>query len=327
MTAADSQYDYIIVGAGSAGCVLANRLTAGGRHRVLLLEAGGHDRRIWLRVPIGYGKSFYDPRVNWMYRTEPDPALDGRKGYWPRGKVLGGSSAINAMVFVRGHPSDFDDWAALGNPGWSWADVLPYFKMLEAYSRGADPWRGADGPMPVQDVDADLHPLCQAYLQAGEQAGLGRSEDFNGRSMEGVGLYQITTRSGLRVSAAGAYLHPAAHRSNLTRRNRCAGRPHPLRGHTSDRRRLYPQRRQENGEGGPRDHPCGRRHRLASHPAAISGRTAGDPQIARDRRRAGECRGRVQPPGSSVHRPRLQISRADAQRGAASAPWQAACRL
>jgi choline dehydrogenase-like flavoprotein len=216
VTSADSQYDYVIVGAGSAGCVLANRLTAGGRHRVLLLEAGGHDRRIWLRVPIGYGKSFYDPRVNWMYQTEPEPALNGRNGYWPRGKVLGGSSAINAMVFVRGHPSDFDDWAALGNPGWGWADVLPYFKMLEAYSRGADPWRGADGPMPAQDVDADLHPLCQAYLQAGEQAGLGRSEDFNGQSIEGVGLYQITTRSGLRVSAAGAYLSPAAHRSNLT---------------------------------------------------------------------------------------------------------------
>ena len=167
-------------------------------------------------MPIGYGKSFYDPRVNWMYRTEPDPGLGGREGYWPRGKVLGGSSAINAMVFVRGHPSDFDDWAALGNPGWGWADVLPYFKTLEAYSRGADRWRGADGPMPVQNVDADLHPLCRVYLQAGEQAGLGRSEDFNGQSMEGVGLYQITTRSGLRMSAAGAYLHPAARRPNLT---------------------------------------------------------------------------------------------------------------
>ena len=215
MTAGDSQYDYVIVGAGSAGCVLANRLTAGGRNRVLLIEAGGHDRRIWLRIPIGYGKSFYDPRVNWMYQTEPDPGLDGRTGYWPRGKVLGGSSAINAMVFVRGHPSDFDDWAALGNRSWGWTDVLPFFKKLEAYSRGADLWRGDDGPMPVQNVDADLHPLCQAYLQAGEQAGLGRSEDFNGRSMEGVGLYQITTRSGLRVSAASAYLKPAAHRSNL----------------------------------------------------------------------------------------------------------------
>jgi len=215
VTAGDSQYDYVIVGAGSAGCVLANRLTAGGRNRVLLIEAGGHDRRIWLRIPIGYGKSFYDPRVNWMYQTEPDPGLDGRTGYWPRGKVLGGSSAINAMVFVRGHPSDFDDWAALGNRSWGWTDVLPFFKKLEAYSRGADLWRGDDGPMPVQNVDADLHPLCQAYLQAGEQAGLGRSEDFNGRSMEGVGLYQITTRSGLRMSAASAYLKPAAHRSNL----------------------------------------------------------------------------------------------------------------
>jgi len=216
VTAADSQYDYVIVGAGSAGCVLANRLTASMRHRVLLLEAGGHDRKIWLRVPIGYGKSFYDHRVNWMYQTEPDPGLGGRRGYWPRGKVLGGSSAINAMVFVRGHPSDFNDWAALGNPGWGWDDVLPYFKTLEACSRAADRWRGADGPMPVQEVSADLHPLCRAYLQAGEQAGLGRSEDFNGQSMEGVGLYQITTRAGLRVSAAGAYLHPAARRPNLT---------------------------------------------------------------------------------------------------------------
>jgi choline dehydrogenase len=215
VTAADSQYDYVIVGAGSAGCVLANRLTASGRHKVLLLEAGGHDRRIWLRIPIGYGKTFYDPRVNWMYQTEPDPGLDGRKGYWPRGKVIGGSSAINAMVFVRGHPGDFDDWAALGNPSWGWADVLPYFKALETNSRGADPWRGAAGPMHVQDVDADLHPLCHAYLQAGEEAGLGRSEDFNGQSMEGVGVYQITTRSGLRMSAARAYLHPAAGRTNL----------------------------------------------------------------------------------------------------------------
>lgn len=129
-------FDYIIIGAGSAGCVLANRLTTNGRHKVLVLEAGGNDRRVWLHVPIGYAKSFYDPRVNWMFRTEPDPNLNGRRGYWPRGKVLGGSSSINAMIFVRGHPRDFDGWAAEGNAGWGWQDVLPYFKRMEDYSGG-----------------------------------------------------------------------------------------------------------------------------------------------------------------------------------------------
>ncbi len=133
-------FDYIIVGAGSAGCVLADRLTANGRHRVLLLEAGGSDQRFWVQVPIGYGKCFFEPRVNWMYRTEPEAALAGRSGYWPRGKLLGGSGAINAMVFVRGQPEDFDAWAAAGNPGWGWRDVLPYFRKLEDSPRGRCAW-------------------------------------------------------------------------------------------------------------------------------------------------------------------------------------------
>jgi len=210
-----NEFDYIIVGAGSAGCVLAHRLTESGRHRVLVLEAGGSDRRVWLRVPIGYGKSFYDPRVNWMYRTEPDPGLDNRRGYWPRGKVLGGSSAINAMVFIRGQPADFDDWATAGNPGWGWSDVLPYFKRMEDSPGGADAWRGAGGPLAVSDVSADLHPLCATFLRAGDELGLPRSPDFNGPRHEGVGLYQITTRNGLRMSSARAYLHPAMKRPNL----------------------------------------------------------------------------------------------------------------
>jgi choline dehydrogenase len=208
-------FDYVIVGAGSAGCVLANRLSESGRHRVLVLEAGGGDRRFWLRAPIGYGKCFYDSRVNWMYRTEPDPGLAGREGYWPRGKVIGGSSAINAMVFIRGLPDDFDHWRALGNAGWGWQDVLPVFRRLEDYSGRADAWRGQGGPVSVTDVSEDVHPLCGSFLRAGEQAGLRRSRDLNGANQEGVGIYQITTSRGLRVSAAAAYLRPAMGRSNL----------------------------------------------------------------------------------------------------------------
>ncbi len=210
-----TEFDFIVVGAGSAGCVLANRLTASGRHTVLLLEAGGSDQRFWLKAPIGYGKSFYNPAVNWMYRTEPDPALAGRQGYWPRGKVLGGSGSINAMVFVRGQPRDFDDWAALGNPGWAWNDVLPYFRAMEDSAHGPNAARGVGGPLHVSDVSGDVHPLCETYLRAGEQVGLTRNHDINGTSNEGVAINQITTRRGLRESASTAYLRPARGRANL----------------------------------------------------------------------------------------------------------------
>jgi choline dehydrogenase len=208
-------FDFIVVGAGSAGCVLADRLTASGRYSVLLLEAGGSDRRFWLEVPIGYGKSFYDSRVNWMYRTEPDPGLAGRRGYWPRGKVLGGSSAINAMVYIRGQPADFDAWQAEGNPGWGWQDVLPYFKKSEDGNHLADDWHGRGGPLHVSDVSKELHPLCAVYLEAGAELGFVRNPDFNGASQEGVGLYRITTRDGRRMSAARAFLRPARRRANL----------------------------------------------------------------------------------------------------------------
>ena len=211
-----TEFDFIVVGAGSAGCVLANRLTASGRHTVLLLEAGGSDRRFWLRIPIGYGYSFYDPTVNWMYRTAADPGLAGREGYWPRGKVLGGSSSINAMVFVRGQPTDFDEWAAMGNAGWGWDDVLPWFKKIEDSDHGPSPWRGSGGPLHVSDVSQAVHPLCQVYLRAGAEAGLAFNPDLNGASAEGVGTYQITTRNGLRESASTAYLHPAMKRAGLS---------------------------------------------------------------------------------------------------------------
>jgi choline dehydrogenase len=209
-----TEFDFIIVGAGSAGCVLAARLTESGKFRVLLLEAGGSDRRLWIQLPIGYGKSFYDPRVNWMYRTEPEPALADRQGYWPRGKVLGGSSSINAMVHVRGQAADFDDWKARGNPGWGWNDVLPYFRKSEDFA-GGDMARGVGGPLHVSDVSADCHPLCEAYLRACAEIGLARTPDFNGVNQEGVGLYQIATRNGLRMSAARAYLWYAMKRPNL----------------------------------------------------------------------------------------------------------------
>jgi choline dehydrogenase len=209
-----TEFDFIIVGAGSAGCVLAARLTESGKYRVLLLEAGGSDRRLWIQLPIGYGKSFYDPRVNWMYRSEPEPELAGRQGYWPRGKVLGGSSSINEMVHVRGQAADFDDWKARGNPGWGWSDVLPYFRKSEDFA-GGDTARGVGGPLHVTDVSNDCHPLCDAYLRACAETGLPRTPDFNGTNQEGVGLYQIATRSGLRMSAARAYLWHAMKRPNL----------------------------------------------------------------------------------------------------------------
>jgi choline dehydrogenase len=215
-----TEYDYIVVGAGSAGCVLANRLTAGGEHRVLLLEAGGGDRSPWIQVPIGYGRTFNDPRFNWMYQAQPDPALDNRSAHWPRGKVLGGSSSINAMVYVRGQPADFDDWRAAGNPGWSWSELLPYFRKLEDHPWGASEFHGAGGPVQVSDVSASVHPLCATFLQACASVGIEYTRDFNGAQPEGAGLWQVTIKDGVRVSSANAYLRPIRRRANLDLRLR-----------------------------------------------------------------------------------------------------------
>lgn len=209
------KYDFIVVGAGSAGCVLANRLSAGGQYRVLLLEAGGSDKRFWVQVPIGYGKTYYQKAVNWMYMTKAVPGLNHRPSYWPRGKVLGGSSSINAMVYIRGNARDYDLWAAAGNPGWAYKDVLPYFIKSETNQIGPDDYHGDHGPLYVSDVSKDLHPLCRDYLEAGRQAGLEYNPDFNGARQEGIGLYQLTVKNGLRMSAARAFLHPAMKRPNL----------------------------------------------------------------------------------------------------------------
>jgi choline dehydrogenase len=210
-------FDYIVVGAGTAGCVVANRLSASGRQKVLLLEAGGSDRRFWVQVPIGYGRTFNDPRVNWMYEAEPDPALAARRLFWPRGKVLGGSGSINALVYYRGLPDDFDDWRALGNPGWGFSDVLPYFQRFE--ERADTPSAaGRDGPLiHITNVAADVHPLCEKFIGSCRARGLA-SGDFNGPQGEGVGIYQIMTRNGRRESTARRYLHPALRRGNLVLR-------------------------------------------------------------------------------------------------------------
>src|ERR1700692_4497490 len=202
------QFDYIVVGAGSAGCVLANRLTADGRHRVLLLEAGGHDRHFWIHVPLGYGKLFSDARVNWLYASEPEPELDNRRIIQPRGKVLGGSSSINGLLYIRGQHEDFDRWRQLGNAGWSFDDVLPYFRRAEDQERGEDALHGVGGPLAVSDV-CEPHPLCEAFIESAAQAGFPRNPDFNGATQEGAGYFQLTARKGRRWSTARGYLREA----------------------------------------------------------------------------------------------------------------------
>ena len=208
------EFDYVIVGAGSAGCVLANRLTADGKHSVLLLEAGPKDTNLWIHVPLGYGKLFKAKTVNWMYQTEPEPGLDGRSIFQPRGKVLGGSSSINGLLYVRGQHEDYDRWRQRGNSGWGFDDVLPYFKKAENQQRGADDYHGGDGPLPVSDL-GHPDPLSAAFIAAAAESGLPLNPDFNGAAQEGAGFFQTTTRHGRRASTAVAYLRPAKGRKNL----------------------------------------------------------------------------------------------------------------
>jgi choline dehydrogenase len=204
-------FDYVIVGAGSAGCVLANRLTADGRSTVLLLEAGPRDRDFWIHVPLGYGKLFARTDVNWAYQSEPEPALNGRRVFTPRGKVLGGSSSINGLVHIRGQREDYDGW---GVPGWEFDDLLPYFKKSEDHAHGASDWHGAGGPLAVSDLP-DRHELCDAFIASTMALGIPRNDDFNGPTQEGTGYYQTTARNGRRCSTAVGYLRPAQRRPNL----------------------------------------------------------------------------------------------------------------
>ena len=204
-------FDYIIVGAGSAGCVLANRLSEAGKCSVLLLEAGPRDTDPWIHVPLGYGKLFNKPSVNWSYWSEPEPELNGRRIFTPRGKVLGGSSSINGLVYTRGQPEDFDGWET---PGWSFGELLPYFKKSEDQARGGDALHGKGGPLAVSD-QREPHELCDAFIEAAVQAGHPRNADFNGAQQEGAGYQQLTARNGLRCSTATGYLKPALNRPNL----------------------------------------------------------------------------------------------------------------
>lgn len=210
-----SNCDYLIVGAGSAGCVLANRLSANPANRVLLLEAGGRDWNPLIHMPAGLAKLVKNRHVNWDYLTEPEPNLDSRRLWWPRGKVLGGSSSINAMCYTRGAPGDYDDWArACGDSRWSWTNVLPLFIRAERNTRGADTWHGSDGLLGVSDL-RHRNVLSHAFIDAAAAAGFARNADFNGRDQQGFGFYQVTQRNGARCSAATAYLHPARRRANL----------------------------------------------------------------------------------------------------------------
>ncbi len=208
------EFDYIIVGAGAAGCVLANRLSEGGKNSVAVIEAGGKDNHIWIKVPAGFNKTVYDDKLNWGYETAPGPFIDGRRIKYPRGKVLGGSGSINGHLYVRGQAADYDTWAQLGCRGWSWSDVLPYFKRAETRSGGSDEVRGRVGPLHIQD-QADPHKLSHAFMAANEAQGLKRTADYNGGDQEGTLLYQQMMRSGRRWSPVDAYLKPAMKRGNV----------------------------------------------------------------------------------------------------------------
>jgi len=209
-----TQYDYVIVGAGSAGCVLAARLSEDPTTRVLLLEAGPPDRSLWIHLPIGYGKTMWSDVYNWRFETDPDPNMNGRRIYWPRGKTLGGSSSINGLIYIRGQAQDYDHWAALGNTGWAYEDVLPYFIKSESNNRMGLTGHGYDGPQKVSDIPT-RHELIDAFIAAAGEIGVPATDDFNGRTQDGAGYYQLITHKGLRCSAAKAYLRPARHRPNL----------------------------------------------------------------------------------------------------------------
>lgn len=209
-----TEFDYIIIGAGSAGCVLANRLSEDPDTRVLLIEAGPRDLHPFIHMPAGLAKLVNKKGVNWDYDTAPEPQLDHRSLWWPRGRVLGGSSSINAMCYIRGVPGDYDDWAAAGASGWDWKNVLPYFRRSERNSRGDDALHGSMGPLYVSDLRY-TNPLSAVFIEAGEQAGFARNRDFNGPEQQGFGYYQVTQKNGARCSTAVAYLDPARERRNL----------------------------------------------------------------------------------------------------------------
>jgi choline dehydrogenase len=215
MTDLKKIYDYIVVGAGSAGCVLANRLSANPNTHVLLVEAGVKDTNPWIHVPVGYFKTMHNPKFDWCYKTEPDQGIAGRSLQWPRGKVLGGSSSLNGLLYVRGQREDYDRWSILGNKGWSYDEILPYFKKSEDQERGADDYHGVGGPLKVSDLRL-RRPIADSFIKAATQIGIPENPDYNGEKQEGVGYFQQTAHNGLRCSAAKGFLTPIISRANLT---------------------------------------------------------------------------------------------------------------
>ncbi len=207
-------FDFIVVGAGSAGCVLANRLSTDPRYKVAVIEAGGKDSSPWIHIPVGYFKTMGNPKTDWGYHTEPDPGLNGRAISWPRGKVLGGSSSINGLLYVRGQAEDYDGWRQLGNAGWGWDDVFPYFKRAETWAEGGDEYRGGDGPLQVSPTRL-TRQVVDDWIDSAVNAGFKENPDYNGADQEGVGYFQLTTKNGKRCSSAVAYLHPVKNRPNL----------------------------------------------------------------------------------------------------------------
>ncbi len=260
----DGSFDFIVTGAGSAGCVVAARLSESGRYRVLLLEAGARDRNPWIHVPIGYAKLFCHPRLNWRFESEPEPELNNRRMYQPRGKVLGGTSSINGMIYMRGNHADYDEWRQRGCEGWDWDSVLPYFKKAEDQERGADEYHGVGGPLRVSDQPYRWE-LARAMLEATIQAGVPANPDFNGARQEGAGWYQTTTNDRRRWSAAAAYLRPARKRPNLVVRT----------GAHATRILI------ENGRAAGVEYhtPEGRRVARANGEVVVSGGVYGSPQL------------------------------------------------
>ena len=281
-----AEYDYVIVGAGSAGCVLANRLSADPSVSVLLVEAGASDRAMNVRIPAAFSKLFKTER-DWDYSSEPEPHLDGRSLYIPRGKMLGGSSSMNAMIYIRGNRADYDGWAEQGAKGWSYDEVLPYFRRAENNERGADAFHGSGGPLNVKDLGFP-NPVSERFVDGGVEAGIPRNDDFNGADQEGMGLFQVTQKKGRRWSAANGYLRPVLKRQEPDAADRGAGSEGGRHARPGDRGGVRPRRRDDPGPRPPRGHALRRRHQLAAAADALGHRPRRPPARLRHRRPAGQ---------------------------------------